>query len=145
MKTLVQSILWASGLTLGLTVSPTFAQFVNGNEAVRVMADGRTQVLTFPVPATGPAGKSRPCAADAGCHAGAWHMLETPAGLRECTEPFARPTTCRASTYGAKKLARLWVVKKGTTWLWCQYPNLESKCVNMQARPPSNLPYDAVQ
>jgi hypothetical protein len=122
-----------------------YAQFVKGNEAVRVMPDGTKKVETAPVPATGPANKNKPCAADAACHAGAWHMLETADGLKECTEPFARPTTCRASTYGTTKLSRLWIVKKGTSWLWCQYPDMTSKCVDMNARPPSNLPYDAVQ
>lgn len=72
-------------------------------------------------------------------------MVETREGLRECTEPFARPTSCRPSTYGSRKLSRLWIVKKGSTWLWCQYPDLASKCVDMNARPPTNLPYDAVQ
>ena len=44
-----------------------------------------------------------------------------------------------------QKIARLWVVKKGTAWLQCQYPDLGSKCVDMSARPPANLPYDAIQ
>ncbi|MDE2567091.1 MAG: hypothetical protein KGL50_15020 [Burkholderiales bacterium] len=123
----------------------THAQFVKGNEAVTVLPDGSKKVETPPLPSTGPAMRAKPCAANAGCHAGAWHMVETSDGLKECTEPFARPTTCRASTYGAKKLSRLWIVKKGKTWLWCQYPDLGSKCVDMNARPPSNLPYDAVQ
>lgn len=130
---------------LAATSTASVAQFVKGNEAVTVMADGSRRVETPPVPATGPASKSRPCAANAGCHAGSWHMVETNEGIKECTEPFARPTTCRTSTYGTQKLARLWIVKKGTTWFWCQYPDLGSKCVNMNARPPSNLPYDAVQ
>jgi len=142
MKVVHSLILCAS---LAATSTASVAQFVKGNEAVKVMADGSRRVETPPVPATGPASKSRPCAANAGCHAGSWHMVETNEGIKECTEPFARPTTCRTSTYGTQKLARLWIVKKGTTWLWCQYPDLGSKCVNMNARPPSNLPYDAVQ
>ena len=125
--------------------STALAQFVKGNEAVRVMADGSKKVETPPVPSTGPASKSKPCAADAGCHAGPWHMVETSNGLRECTEPFARATSCRDSTYGTQKLSRLWIAKKGTTWLWCQYPDLGGKCVDMNARPPLNLPVSAVQ
>jgi hypothetical protein len=66
-------------------------------------------------------------------------MVETADGLVECTEPSARPTTCRASTYGTQKLPRLWVVKKGTAWLWCQYPDPKKTCVDMAARPPANL------
>jgi hypothetical protein len=139
----VKSLILCTALT-GMW-SAALAQFVKGNEAVKVMPDGSKRVEIPPVPSTGPASKSKPCAANAGCHAGAWHMLETAEGLKECTEPFARATTCRESTYGTRKLSRLWIAKKGSTWLWCQYPDLSSKCVDMNARPPSNLPYDAVQ
>ncbi len=121
------------------------AQFVKGNEAVKVMPDGTKKVETPPVPSSGPVSKAKPCAAIAGCHPGPWHMVETSAGLRECTEPFARPVTCRDSTYGTQKLSRLWIAKKGSAWLWCQYPDLAGKCVDMNARPPSNLPVSAVQ
>jgi hypothetical protein len=72
-------------------------------------------------------------------------MVETAAGLVECTEAYARPGTCRTSTYGKAKLARLWVVKSQGVWLQCQYPDLRSRCVPMNARPPANLPFDAVQ
>ena len=77
-------------------------------------------------------------------HATPWghHVNE---GLVECTEAYARPGTCRKSTYGTTRLSRLWVVKSGANWLQCQFPDLSSKCVNMFARPPANLPFDAVQ
>jgi len=130
---------------LGIAYSTASAQFVKGNEAVKVLLDGTKKIETPPLPANGPAAKSQPCAAAAGCHAGPWHMVETPAGLRECTEPFARLTTCRDSTYGTQKLSRLWIAKSGSTWLWCQYPDLTRKCVDMNARPPSTLPVSAVQ
>ncbi len=116
------------------------AQFVKGNEAVKVTATGK-QVEAPPLPTSPP----KLCAAHANCHAGAWHMVETNSGLVECTEPYARPTSCRASTYGAQKLSRLWIVKVGSTWRWCQFPDLGSKCADIYARPPANLPYDAVQ
>ena len=116
------------------------AQYVKGNEAVKITAAGKS-IETPPVPAS--AGKV--CAANAKCHAGAWHMVETSNGLLECTEPYARATACRASSYGADKLPRLWIVKVGPTWKWCQYPDLSKKCVDMFAKPPANLPYDAVQ
>ena len=119
------------------------AQFVRGHEAVKVMPDGTKKVET--PPSSPAASKAKPCAANAGCHPGPWHMVETADGLRECTEPFARPTTCRDSTYGSQKLSRLWIAKRGSTWLWCQYPDLGKKCVDMNARPPSNLPVSAVQ
>jgi len=139
----LQPLIWC--VAAAMLSAPVQAQFVKGNEAVTVVPGGGMKVETPPLPATGTAAKSKPCGATAGCHAGAWHMVETSHGLVECTEPFARPTTCRSSTYGTKKLARLWIVKRGPAWLWCQYPDLGSKCVNMNARPPSNLPYDAIQ
>ena len=121
------------------------AQFVKGNEAVKVMADGSRRVETPPLPATGPIRNTKPCLASAGCNAGPWHMVETSDGLAECTEAYARPGTCRSSSYGTTKLSRLWVVKIESNWLQCEYPDLGSKCVNMFARPPANLPFDAVQ
>jgi hypothetical protein len=123
----------------------SFAQFVKGNEAVKALPDGTKRVETAPLPATGPVRSSKPCGANAGCNAGSWHMVETTDGLMECTEAYARPPSCRASSYGSTKLSRLWVVKSSGSWLQCQYPDLGSKCVNMFARPPANLPYDAVQ
>ena len=137
----VRRLLAISALALASTSS--IAQYVKNNDAVKVMPNGRKAVETPPISAA--ASKSRVCAADAGCHAGAWHMVETPAGLQECTEAYARSSTCRASTYGAVKRSRLWVVKSSGKWLQCQYPDLGSKCVDMFARPPANLPFDAVQ
>lgn len=116
------------------------AQFVKGNEAVRITSTGR-KIETPPVPSS----VGAVCSAGGTCHAGSWHMVETRAGLVECTEPYARQTSCRRSTYGVQKLRRLWVVKKGRTWLQCQYPDLNSKCTELFARPPANLPYDALQ
>lgn len=127
-------------IAMAFPSAEALAQFVKGNEAVTTTSAGR-KVETPPVPAS--VGKL--CAAAAKCHAGAWHMVETTTGLLECTEPYARPTTCRPSTYGAQKLPRLWIVKTRTVWRWCQYPDPGSKCVDMFARPPANLPYDAVQ
>ena len=116
------------------------AQFVKGNEAVRVTAAG-PKVETPPVPPS----MGKVCPAAEKCHAGAWHMVEVDTGLVECTEPFARPTACRKSTYGSQKIPRLWIVKSGSSWKWCQFPDLKSKCPDMFARPPANLPVDAVQ
>jgi len=113
------------------------AQYVKGNEAVQ---SGR-KVETPPVPSS----VSKVCEANAKCHAGAWRMVETDTGLMECTEPWARPGSCRASTYGSQKLARVWVVKRSNEWAQCQYPDLGSKCTPIFARPPANLPFDAVQ
>lgn len=132
-------------VALALVTTTTSAQFIKGNDAVKEMPDRARNVQTPPLPTTGAATTAKPCAANAGCHAGPWHMVETSAGLRECTEPFARPTTCRESTYGSQKLSRLWIAKKGAVWLWCQYPDIAGKCVDMHARPPLNLPVSAIQ
>ena len=130
---------------LALTTTAARGQFVKGNEAVNVMPDGTKKVETPPLPSTGPILRLKPCNADAGCHPGPWRMVETDAGLMECTEAYARPGACRESTYGKTKVSRLWVVKLRNEWLQCQFPDLRSKCVRLFARPPANLPYDAVQ
>ena len=116
------------------------AQFVPGNQAVVTTSTGK-HVVTPPLPAF--AGKV--CPADGTCHAGSWYMVETKGGLLECTETFARPAACRTSSFGSQKLSRVWVVKVSQKWLGCQYPDLGSKCVDLYARPPANLPYDAIQ
>ena len=117
--------------------SDSHAQFVKGNEAVKVL-DGNKQVATPPMPKTGLA---KPCpAAQAGCAGGGWNMVETSAGLMECTEIYARPSTCRVSTYGTEKRSRVWIVKTGSEWMQCQYPNLTGKCVSTKS-----LPYAAFQ
>jgi hypothetical protein len=114
------------------------AQYVKGNEAVRVMADGTKKVET---PPTAGAVLAAPCPANrAGCAGGGWMMVETTDGLSECTEFYARRGTCRASTYGTQKLSRRWIVKRDGEWLQCQFPDLGSKCVSIKA-----LPYSAVQ
>ena len=130
---------------LALTATTASAQFVKGNEAVKAMPDGAKKVETPPLPTTGPIRSTKPCAADDKCHGGAWLMVETKDGLVECTEAYARPGTCRKSTYGETKLLRLWVVSSGGKWLQCQRPDTSSKCVDMFARPPGNLPFPATQ
>ena len=129
-------VLVAASLSLAATAS--FAQFVKGNEAVTVMPDGSKHAETPPLPS---ANLGKPCpAAQAGCTASGWDMVETAAGLQECTEIYARAGTCRPSTYGSEKRSRLWIVKSRSQWLQCQYPDLASKCVSTKA-----LPFSAVQ
>ncbi|MBK1611909.1 hypothetical protein CKO44_00295 [Rubrivivax gelatinosus] len=123
-----------------LALCPAHAQFVKGNEAVRMTATGKV-VTTPPVPAS----MGQVCRADASCHAGAWRMVETKDGLMECTDPFARPGACRTSTYGSQKLRRVWVVLRKDEWVQCQYPELGSKCKPLFARPPANMAPDAIQ
>ena len=131
----------ASSILLGPAAQ---AQFVKGNEAVKVTADGHEGRDTAAARhRTHSVNEAVPCYGQLPCRRMA--MVETADGLLECTEAYARPGTCRASTYGDKKLSRLWVVKRGAEWLQCQYPDLGSKCVNMFARPPANLPFSAVQ
>lgn len=125
--------------TLLAATSLAQAQFVKGNEAVRVTADGKPVVESHPLP-TGTT-LPPPCPADKpGCAGGGWLMVETPNGLMECTEFYARPGTCRPSRYGSEKRARVWVVKFGGQWLQCQHPDLNSKCVSTKS-----LPIAAVQ
>jgi hypothetical protein len=123
---------------LALVAAAASAQFVKGNEAVTVMPDGTKTVETPPLP-VGTLGA--PCAAEKpACTASGWRMVETTEGLRECTEIYARPGTCRASTYGTEKRPRLWIVKTKGQWQQCQLPDLGSKCVSTKA-----LPFSAVQ
>ena len=123
---------------LALAATAASAQFVRGNQAVKIMPDGSKKVET---PSTAGALLAKPCpAAKAGCAGGGWKMVETPDGLMECTEVYARPTTCRPSTYGKEKLSRVWVVKTGPEWKHCQYPDLTRGCVGIKS-----LPNPAVQ
>ena len=101
---------------------------------------GREQAGRNPAAAGSDAGCTPALPSRAGCAGGGWKMVETSEGLVECTEIYARPGTCRASTYGTEKRSRLWIVKTGSQWMQCQYPDLASKCVSTKA-----LPYDAVQ
>jgi len=114
------------------------AQFVKGNEAVRLLPDGTKKVETPPLPA---ATLAAPCTAEKpACTDSGWRMVETADGLRECTEIYARPGTCRPSTYGTEKRPRQWIVKMRGQWMQCQLPDLNSKCVSTKA-----LPYSAIQ
>jgi hypothetical protein len=123
---------------LVLTSTAGTAQFVKGNEAVKVMPDGTKKVETPPLPS---ATLAAPCAAEnPACTASGWRMVETADGLRECTEIYARPGTCRPSTFGTEKRPRLWVVKIRGQWMQCQLPDMGSKCVSTKA-----LPYSAIQ
>lgn len=125
-------------VTVAAFPAVALAQFVKGNEAVRLLPDGTKKVETPPLPA---ATLAAPCAADKpACTASGWRMVETAEGLRECTEIYARPGTCRPSTYGAEKRPRLWIVKVRGQWMQCQLPDVNSKCVSTKA-----LPYSAIQ
>ena len=125
-------------VTLALACTVAGAQFVKGNEAVKVMPDGSKKVET---PSTTGALLTKPCpAANPGCSGGGWKMVETSEGLVECTEVYARPSTCRPSTYGSEKRSRVWVVKVGPEWKHCQYPDLDKGCVSIKS-----LPNPAVQ
>ena len=125
-------------MSLIMLTASSNAQYVTGNEAVRLLPNGTKQVDTPPEPANVLA---KPCpATQAGCAGGGWNMVETAHRLSECTEIYARPGTCRASTYGKEKLSRVWIVKRRSEWLQCPYPDLASKCVSTKA-----LPISAVQ
>jgi hypothetical protein len=132
----VQLIVVFAALAVGSSTAS--AQFVKGNEAVKVMADGSKKVETPPLPT---ASLAAPCPAQkAGCAGSGWRMVETVEGLRECTEIYARSGTCRPSTYGTEKRSRLWIVKTNGQWMQCQRPDLGSKCVSTKS-----LPFSEVQ
>ncbi|WP_294635392.1 hypothetical protein [uncultured Aquabacterium sp.] len=126
-----------TALVLALASTGTRAQFVKGNEAVKVMPDGSKKVETPPLPE---ATLAPPCKADKpACSTGGWLMVETSDGLRECTEFYARPGTCRPSTFGTEKRPRLWVVKLKGQWMQCQRPDVSSQCVSTKALPQTTI------
>ncbi len=123
----------AAVTALTLTATGACAQFVKGNEAVSFAPDGTARIETPPLPK---ATLGKPCPAiNAACTASGWRMVETKEGLRECTELYARPGTCRASSYGIEKRPRLWIVKSKGQWLQCEQPSLDSKCVSTKTLP----------
>ena len=129
---------WFALIAFALAASAASAQFVKGNEAVRVMTDGTQKVEVPPLPSVA---LGSPCpAAKPGCAGGGWKMLESNSGLVECTEVFARPTTCRPSTYGVEKRSRAWIVKIKGQWMQCAQPDISGKCVSLKS-----LPVSAVQ
>ena len=119
--------------SLAFASASSMAQFVKGNEAVKVMPDGTKKVETPPLPS---ATLGAPCpATKSGCAGGGWKMLESADGLVECTEVFARPGTCRPSTYGAEKRSRAWIVKVKGGWAQCERPDISGKCVSLKSFP----------
>ncbi|MCX2864938.1 hypothetical protein OOZ63_24200 [Paucibacter sp. PLA-PC-4] len=120
-------------LVLALAATSACAQFVKGNEAVSLAPDGSARVETPPLPK---ATLGKPCpAASPACSTGGWLMVETHEGLRECSEIYARPGTCRPSSFGTEKRPRLWIVKSKGKWLQCERPTLHSKCVTTKTLP----------
>ena len=63
-------------IAMALPSAEALAQFVKGNEAVTATSSG-PKAETPPIPAS----VGKVCAAAAKCHAGAWHMVETAAGV----------------------------------------------------------------
>lgn len=125
--------------------SAALAQFVKGNEVNQATPDGTKRVETPPLPTTGPIRSTKPCAATGNCHGGAWLDARNPGRAARVHGAYARPGTCRASSYGTTRLLRLWAAKSGGARLQCQLPDVASRCVNMFARLPVNSPYPAVQ
>ncbi len=118
---------------LVLASTSASAQFVKGNEAVRILPNGGKQVET---PPTDRALLAKPCPAkEPSCSGGGWKMVETQDGLMECTEVYARPTTCKPSTFGSEKRLRVWVVKTGSEWKHCGAPSLSKGCVSLTSLP----------
>jgi len=127
-------------VTALVATGASHAQFVPGNEAVTQTPSGKKVELP-----SAPAGYHKVYSPDGALFVGDWRMVETDAGLVECTEPFARPGSCRPSTYGSQKLLRVWVVKHHEVWLQCQHPDVNRTCQPIFAVPPANLPVSARQ
>ena len=109
------------------------AQFVKGNEAVKALSDGTRKVE---VPQTPSVSLGSPCpATKPGCAGGGWKMLEGGSGLMECTEIFARATTCRPSTFGIEKRSRAWIVKVNDQWMQCPRPRIDAQCISIKSFP----------
>lgn len=118
---------------LALAATAAAAQFVKGNEAVMIGADGTRRVETPPL---AKASLAKPCpATKPSCSGGGWLMVQTDEGIQECTEFYARPGTCRASTFGADRRPRQWFVKSRGEWLQCERPELGSHCIRVGALP----------
>lgn len=131
MNPIIKTVTAAALAVTGLTAQ---AQFVKGNEAVTRLPGGKVRVETPPLPKIS---LYAPCpATNNACVASAWLMVETSEGLQECTEFYARPGSCRASSFGKKKLHRLWVVKLNGRWMQCDRPDVNGRCVSTGALPP---------
>jgi hypothetical protein len=109
-------------VALALAATTASAQFVKGNEAVKVMPDGTKKVETPPLPArTASEGEALRRRRRMHGAAGTWSRTgrarRVHRGLR------AAYGTCRKSTTG-REASRLWVVKTGSSGLQCQYPDM---------------------
>jgi hypothetical protein len=132
-----QLIKTLTALAASAAATAACAQFVKGNEAVRILPGGGRKVETPPLPSAtlGPV-----CSAETVvCTPSGWRMVETPAGIQECTEFYARPGACRSSTYGTERRPRLWIVKINGQWMQCVFPDVKSKCVSIKALPPVTI------
>ena len=117
-----------------------------GNEAVQLMPDGTKRVETPPLPTTGPIQVDQ--ALRRGRELPWWRLadaFETQDGLLGARKRTRDRAPAVRIDHGTTRLLRLWVVKSGGAWLQCQLPDIASRCVNMAARPPANLPYPAVR
>jgi hypothetical protein len=120
-----------AAIVLLATTTAAVAQFVKGNEAVKLLPDGTRKVETPPLPSTS---LGKPCPASQNtCVSSSWKMLETPTGLAECTEFYGRDGTCKASSFGSEKRPRSWIVKTGGQWLQCPQPSISEKCVSLKS------------
>jgi hypothetical protein len=121
-------------VAMALAATTASAQFVKGNEAVKVMPDGPRRWRRLRC--HGRTSWQSPAQPTQGCHGGGWMMVETQDGLRRVHRAYARPGTCRKSTYGTEKLSRLWIVKPGGSGCSAS-PRLGGKCVSIEGLPPA--------
>jgi hypothetical protein len=94
------------------------------NEAVRADRDGR-HAVQLPPGSNVKKLPPQPAPADGGIV----YMIETEAGLAECTHRWYRDDECRPATLGKLRLMRAWIVKRGGRWWQCSLPSKDAKCL----------------
>ena len=115
-----------------LGVDSVYAQFVKGNEAVTVMPDGSKQVETPPLPPAS-LGQAVPRRASGLRGRRLEDGRDRRAACMECTEFYARPGTCRASTYGTREASRVCGSSSHKSPVAAMpVPDLASKCVSTE-------------
>ena len=131
---LAACISFAPAKLLAAPAGPTFP----GNEATHI--EGGTQRVELPPlskaaqgfvraggKGTKPVGQSEV------------YMIETKAGLVECSLPFFSESACAPSTLGQVKRNRFWTVKLAGAWVHCSARSQPRTCEAAQAGVPSAM------
>lgn len=104
------------------------------NEAVRVVNGKRVVQL----PPRNPYGTKEYVPKLSGAYKPpAGYMIETEAGLMQCTVTFFDKDGCEPSTYGSKRAMRTWIVLRGGEWQGCIGIDQPKKCRAVYPKPGS--------